>query len=587
MPRTRSALISRFSKDRRANVATLFALFAPVMIGCVALAVDYGNLTLQDRKLQKTADLASIVAAADIARAETAVSEFFSLNNQEIAVETDEGLLLDGRYLSTDEYIDQEKRGVAHLVRGRYYPDPSISTNLRFVETETSADAARVTIRKRGDLYFGAMFADPPELSAVGTASAEKLAGFSVGSRLASLNHGILNGLLGGLLGTTISLKAMDYEGLLDTEIDVLSFMDSLATRLDLTGLTYSQILETDLSLPQFLSAMRLTRGVPPTVQSVLRTLETATSKNSSTFKPEQILNLDTIGPLSVSSNAPWEMRVAALELITMAAALSNGDNQVAVDTGLNLSPLTNLSVKLAIGEPPVGTPSHALAPIGTAVRTAQTRLKVSFEVGIDLVVLKTKLRIPLYVEVAHAEARLADIQCSPSHPNRGSVSVDAMPGLLEIALGEVDDRALSTFSDQVRVAPAKMIDVGGLLSVSVNGRAHVETQNMQTTRLRFSSSDIQQARIHSVSTRDVLGSTTTSLLDNLHLDVEVLGGSLLGGTLLNSALVKGTVKSLLLSLSEPIDELLYNVLALAGVKIGEADVRVTGVSCQRPVLVQ
>ncbi|MCC5777800.1 hypothetical protein H7H48_01945 [Nitratireductor sp. B36] len=587
MPGTRFAFISRFAEDRRANVATLFALFVPVMIGCVALAVDYGNLTLQDRKLQKTADLASIVAAADITRAEKAVAQFFSLNKQEIAVETDEGLLLDGRYLSADQYIEQEKRGIARLVRGRYYPDPSISTNLRFVEMETSPDAARVTIRKRGDLYFGAMFADPPELSAVGTASAEKLAGFSVGSRLASLNHGILNGLLGGLLGTTISLKAMDYEGLLDTDIDLLSFMQTLATRLDLTGLTYSQILETDLSLPELLSTMRLTSGVQPTVQSVLKTLETATSKNNNSIRLEQLLNLDSIGPLSIATNAPWEMRISALEMITMAAALANGDNQVAVDTGLALPPLSNLSVKLAIGEPPAGTPSHALAPIGTAVRTAQTRLKVTFEVGIDLVVLKTKLRIPLYVEVAHAEARLADIQCSPSQPNRGSVSVDAMPGLLEIALGEVDDRALSTFSDQARVTPAKMIDVGGVLSVSVNGQAHVETQNMETSRLKFSSSDIQQGRIRTVSTRDVLGSTTSSLLNNLHLDVEVLGGSVLGGTLLNNSLVKGTVKTLLSSLSDPIDELLYNVLALAGVKIGEADVRVTGVRCKRPVLVQ
>ncbi|WP_295808444.1 pilus assembly protein TadG-related protein [uncultured Nitratireductor sp.] len=568
-------------------MATLFALFLPVMIGCVALGVDYGNLTLQDRKLQKTADLASIIAAADIVKAEEAVAKFFALNNQDIAVETDEGLLLDERYLSADEYIDQQKRGIARLVRGRYYPDPSIATNLRFVAMETSPDAARVTIRKRGDLYFGAMFADPPELSAVGTASAEKLAAFSVGSRLASLNEGILNGLLGGLLGTTISLKAMDYEGLIETDVNVLSFMQTLATRLDLTALTYEEILETDLTLPQMLSTLRLTTGVPAAVQTVLKTLETATSKDDSKIQLERILNLAPKGPLAIATDAPWDMKIGALELITAAAALANGEDQVTVDAGLDLSPLTNLSVKLAIGEPPVGTPSHALAPIGAAVRTAQTRLKVSFEASIDLVVLKTKLRVPLYVEVAHAEARLADIQCSPTAPNGGSVVVDAVPGLLEIALGEVDDSVLSTFSDEARVTPAKMIDVGGLLSVSVEGMAHVETQNMQASRLRFSSSDIQQSRVRNVSTRDLLGSTTDSLLDDLQLEVKVLGGSLLGGTLLNNTLVKGTVRTLLSSLSEPIDELLYNVLMLAGVKIGEADVRVTGVNCERPVLVQ
>lgn len=580
-------LARRFVRDTRANVATLFALFLPIMIGCLALAVDYGNLTLQDRKLQKAADLASIVAAADIVNAEEAVAKFFALNNHNIAVETEDGLLLDERYLTEEEYIDQQKRGVARLVRGRYYPDPSIAANLRFVEMETSPDAAKVTIRKEGNIYFGSLFTDAPELFAVGTASSEKLAGFSVGSRLASLNGGILNSLLGGLLGTTISLKAMDYEALLDADVDVLAFMQTLATRLDLTALTYDEILATDLTLPQLLSTIRLTSGVPPTVQAVLKTLETATSKNAETIRLDRILNLDAKNALTLATDAPWDMKIGVLEIITAAAALANGENQIAVDTGLSLPPLTNLSVSLAIGEPPVGTPSHALGPIGTAVRTAQTRLKVSFELDINLIVLRTRLRVPLYVEVAHAEARLADIQCSPSSPNSGSVTIDAMPGVLEVALGEVDDSVLSTFSEEARVTPAKMIDVDGLLSISLEGMAHIEGQNLRPSRLRFSDSDIHQARVKSVSTRNLLGSVTGSLLENLELEAKVLGGSLLGGTLLNGPLVQGTVKTLLAGLTAPIDELLYNVLALAGVKIGEADVRVTGVSCERPVLVQ
>lgn len=36
-----------------------------------------------------------------------------------------------------------------------------------------------------------------------------------------------------------------------------------------------------------------------------------------------------------------------------------------------------------------------------------------------------------------------------------------------------------------------------------------------------------------------------------------------------------------------PFDDLLYILLLLAGVRVGEADIRVTGVGCQQPVLVQ
>ncbi|WP_048647618.1 pilus assembly protein TadG-related protein [Nitratireductor soli] len=572
--------IRTLRRDKRGNVATLFALILPVMIGCLALGVDYGNLTLQQRKLQKTADLASIVAVADIRNAEEAVAEFFALNNEQIAVETPDGLLVDGRYLPQDDYIEQAKRGIARLVRGRYFPDPSVATNLRFVEMTTAPDAAKVTIRKHGVLYFGSMFSDPPPLGVVGTASAEKLAGFSVGSRLASLDGGILNSLLGQMLGTTLSLKAMDYEALLDADVNVLSFMNTLATRLSLTGLTYEEILQTDLTMPQLLSAMRLTSGVSSAVQAVLRTLETATSKSSSTFKLERLLNLDPKGPLTVATGAPWDMKIGALEMVTAAAALSNGGRQIEVSSGINLLGLGAIKVSLAIGEPPVGTPPHALAPIGTAVRTAQTRLKVDVEInGLQLLV-GTKIHLPLYVEVAHAEARIADIQCSASSTTSGSVAIDAVPGVVEIAIGNVDPSILSNFSDEARVTKAELVNAAGLVKIS--GMAHVETKNMQMTRLNFSSSDITERRVKSVSTKDILGSTTATLLQNLDLDVRVLALSLGLEPLLKAALA-----ATLSSVAQPVDTLLYNVLALVGVKVGEADVRVTGVNCERPVLVQ
>lgn len=575
-----SKCLGGLTRDRNGNVATLFALILPVMIGCLALGVDYGNLTLQQRKLQKTADLASIVAASDIKNAEEAVSQFFSLNNEQIAVETPDGLLLDGRYLPQESYIEQAKRGIARLVRGRYFADPAVASNLRFVEMTTAPDAAKVTIRKEGVLYFGSLFSDPPPIGVAGTASAEKLAGFSIGSRLASLDGGILNGILGQMLGTTVSLKAMDYEALLDADVNVLSFVNTLATRLSLTGLTYKEILQTDLTMPQLLSAMRLTSGVPGTVQAVLRTLESFTSKTSSTFKLEQLLNLDPKGPLTVATGAPWDMKIGALEMITAAAALSNGGHQIEIGSGINLSGLGAVKLSLAIGEPPVGTPPHALAPIGTAVRTAQTRLKLDVEINGLQLLAGTKIHLPLYVEVAHAEARIADIQCSAASAASGTVAIDAVPGVLEIAIGDVDPSVLSNFSDEARVTKAQLVNAAGLVRIS--GKAHVETKNLQMSRLTFSGSDISQRRIKSASTKDILGSTTATLLQNLDLDVRVLTLSLGLEPLLKAALA-----ATLSSVAQPIDTLLYNVLALVGVKVGEADIRVTGVNCERPVLVQ
>ena len=85
-----------------------------------------------------------------------------------------------------------------------------------------------------------------------------------------------------------------------------------------------------------------------------------------------------------------------------------------------------------------------------------------------------------------------------------------------------------------------------------------------------------------SVSTREVLTSTTKTLLENLDLDVELLFLTL--GT---PKAVTKALSATLGAVTPAVDELLYNLLLVVGVRVGEADVRVTGVECRRPVLVQ
>ena len=72
------------------------------------------------------------------------------------------------------------------------------------------------------------------------------IATFAIGSRLVSLNGGLLNAILGRMLGTTLSLSAMDYQALIDAHIDAFDFLNALATRLDLTGVTYDSVLSGD-----------------------------------------------------------------------------------------------------------------------------------------------------------------------------------------------------------------------------------------------------------------------------------------------------------------------------------------------------
>ena len=120
---------------------------------------------------------------------------------------------------------------------------------------------------------------------------------------------------------------------------------------------------------------------------------------------------------------------------------------------------------------------------------------------------------------------------------------------------------------------------------LGVDGSASVAIANTTPTTLTFDNADIVARKTKSVSTRNVTQSLTVSLVNDLTLKVNALGLGLDLTALLGT--VKPAVVSLLNGVTEPVDTLLYNVLAALGVKIGEADVRVTGASCGRSVLVQ
>ncbi|WP_246810534.1 TadG family pilus assembly protein [Ensifer sp. ENS09] len=568
------------ARARSGNIGVSAALAMPLVITSMALAIDYGYLTVQKREMQSTVDLAAIAAAANVSSAEKAVLNHFANNGLNYGVSTPNGLLtIDGKTLPPGDINTAKLDGVATVTRGRYVPDPSVDAGQRFIKDATPTDAVQVMLERKGDIFLASIFTKAPDLSVYGTAASSKIAAFSVGSRLASLNDGLLNSILGQMLGTTISLKVMDYQALIDADIDIQPFLKIIATRLNLTAASYEDVLKANLTMPQLLASMRLVQGLSGTVTAALKSIELSTSSDKRTFTLAQILNLDPKKSLQIDAGSDWAMRVSALQIVSAAAAIANGENQIALNAVAGLPGIASAKVKLAIGEPPVETPSHRLGTPGAAVRTAQTRLAVEVNVDGLAALAGIRIRLPIYVELAYAEAKLADIRCYGGTPENASVSVDAVPGIAEIAIGDVDPAVLSNFSSDARVQRAKLVDA---LVVKIDALAHVEAQNLKPTRLSFSPSEVAARSIKTVSTKDILTSTTQTLLNNLDLNIQVLFLTLGSPTIVQQALAQT-----LGAVTKPVDDLLYNLLLLVGVRVGEADVRVTGVKCQSPVLVQ
>ena len=74
-------LMRRFGADERGNFAMISAGLMTLMIGCAGLAIDLGTIFADRRKTQSTADLAAIVAAANLSNPVNAATATVTQNN--------------------------------------------------------------------------------------------------------------------------------------------------------------------------------------------------------------------------------------------------------------------------------------------------------------------------------------------------------------------------------------------------------------------------------------------------------------------------------------------------------------------------
>ncbi|BCG96102.1 hypothetical protein MesoLj131a_49660 [Mesorhizobium sp. 131-2-1] len=605
--RTAAAAMLRSSRrliaDRRANFAVMAALSAPVALALTAFAVDEGALFNERRAAQSIVDLAAITAAANINNAEKAVLTTLKDNGFNSVAVQKQGTAIE----------PTESKAVVEVVPGRYSGVSSIATGSRFEAGKLPYNAVQVSLKKKGTLYFGAMMMKPPVIGTTATASAQAEAAFSVGSRLASLNGGVLNALLGALLGTNISLSVMDYNALVSADIDVLSFTDALATQLRLTGVSYSDVLASKATVGQIATAMANVPGLDRTSKLALQTMATGAT-NTVKIPLSQLIDLGSVGSLGVGQKpAGLTVAASAMSMVTAAAALANGTNQVQVNLGATIPGLTSTTLSIAIGEPPQSSPWLRIGEAGTVVRTAQTRIKLNASVGLGNGnngngfgngngsgnagqnlgggIKLLAVNLPLNVEVAYAEAKLTDVSCPTGRPDSLKVTIAAQPGVVAAHLANSSASGFADFTKPQSFSDAEIADVSvklllvNLSLLQINGSSAFSITNMAPTNLTFNATEIAAKTIKTVSTKNLTQSLTTSLVNNLSLSVKALGLGLDVTALLGT--VKPAVVTALNGVTAPVDSLVYNVLGALGVHVGEADIRVTGGTCGRSVLVQ
>jgi uncharacterized membrane protein len=549
--------LRRFEANRDGATSVITALCSVVLVGFAGLATDVGSVYLESRRLQGTADLAALAAIQNPAQAEALATATVSANR----------------------WPHDSQIGV---VRGAYAPDRSVRPGERFRANAPGSNAVRVEVISSAPLYFGRLFVPRGRMTIrrSATAAQAQLASFQIGSRLLAVRGGVANQLLSGLTGSSVSLSVMDYDSLARADVELLSFVDALRTRLDLEAGSYEQTLAHQIDAPVALEALGdVLAPQDARAERAVRRLADAAEHAGSIGPLETLIDL---GPYAAQDHAAQvgvsQIQVSAMDLATAMLQVAGGDRQVRLQLGAGVPGIADTEVWLAIGERPNNSPWLAVTDDNDVViRTAQMRLYVEARVrpagalgGV------ANVRIPILQELASAEARLNSIQCG-FDPSDREVTLDVAPSIGSLTIGDIDISRLDNFRTTLRPAPAQLVNAG---LIRVEGSARVELGGHAWQRVRFNGGDIDRRVIKHVATRDAARATVSSLLGTTNLTVRV------GGLGLSTGVVTSAVRGALTTAASPLDDLLNGLTDLLGVRLGEADVRVNGVRCGGAALV-
>jgi uncharacterized membrane protein len=546
----------RFCNDERGNFAIMAAGLMTVVIGCAALGVDLGSIFTDKRRTQSTTDLAAIVAASNLTNATNAATATVTKNN----------------YPASD---------LVSVVLGTYTANSAISPQARFVTPAVGTpNAARVTMTTQTPLYFAHYItgANQYNITTTATAATTQMAAFAIGSRLLSVNGGVLNAVLGSMLGTTLSLSVMDYNSLASVNIDAFSFLSAVATRVNLTAATYSQILSANLKVSDIIAAMLSAQQVANGASSATTALSTISQAMNTVTTQMQLGSLIDVGPyggLTAGTSPQMGVAVSLLQLLNATAQVANGTHQIATGLAISLPGIASVSLVVTIGERAQGSSWLAVGSAGASVHTAQTRVLLSIQLlGAGPV---PAVNLPVYVEVASGTATLNAVNCGFPNISTSTVTLGVTPGIVNAWIGNVTMADMNNFTTAPNPPPATLVNLG---LITVSGRANAYMGNTTPTNVTFTYPEIQAQTPQTVTTTNFTSSLTSSLLGNLSLNVTIIGlGLPIPG-------LGATVAGILAGVTSPVDQLLASLLQTLGVGIGQADVWVTGVRCDGAVLV-
>lgn len=496
--------------SQRGVAAIAVAVMFVTLFGFLAVVTDTGRLFLEKRSLQTNADLAALETALSFCRDQTMDEA------ERLAVATEVLSSTRNNFRGTASDITVE------LGRVNTVGDPAFK---QFV-ADDSGKAVRVALtRTVAASLFQQLLpssGDDVVLEAEGVSVAcEPGAYLEIRSSVANIDTAesdLLNPILGDLLGTSLALSAGQWDSLLDTNLNLLSYLDALAVDLGITAGDYDTVLATDISIGQALDVaadVLTTAGADPTAIAALQLLDTSiTPASPPAIQLGELLSIQSDGP-----SEALDVGLQVLQLVQGTIQLANSKNALTADVPISVLGLADVLIRIKVIEPPqlsaIGNPEKAkAAPFGSDqiyVRSGQIRSYISLDLPIvgavlsgleallsnpliagltsavnglfslnlvdilssiiciacqedivDIDILASP-RVDIALTIGGADARITDYECGDGDK---SLTVPASTSVASVALGnfgsDVATASSNVFSsDPLVVNPIPIVDIG------------------------------------------------------------------------------------------------------------------------------
>jgi uncharacterized membrane protein len=499
-------------QPQRGVVALMGAIWMMVAL-LVLMSLDIGNLFWQKRELQKIADMAALAGAQGASQGCSTARTLAQANAQL------NGLRLGGA--NADTFLPADC--------GNWNPklppvaEAGVACNpaCYFDTSRSPVNAVRVTVSRMVPFFFVFSWDSSGRLvTATATAAeASARAALNIRSTLLSIDtskSSLLDAVFGGLLGSSLNIGAVGWQGLVDTEVNLLSYLDVLAPRLGVSAGDYDSLLDTAASAGSLLQAaidvlQRDGGTAAADATAAFIALQAAVPAATPLLTLRDILQVQT-----GTSAAGLDLDLQAFQLAQGLVQLANKQNAVAATVSLvNLPGIGNVSVKLKVTEPAqisaIGDPSLAAAdlpafdgPHRIQVRTAQVRSLISVSLpglsGISgllnavtgllspvtsllnnvlslnlmgalclptctqtqvVLVPDNPVRLDINLDVAAGNTRVTDYDCSS--PAAKSLTVRSETAAAELRIGRMTEaQKTAIFSSSVKpdVLPVPLLDV-------------------------------------------------------------------------------------------------------------------------------